>query len=61
MAGLAESGHDTYQTHVASGVRTSKKGGPYGEHNLAYQEYPPKTVILAHVPSRSVCPWDIKK
>ena len=21
----------------------------YGEHNLAYQEYPPKTAILAHV------------
>ena len=33
----------------------------YGEHNLAYQEYPPKTAILAHVPSRSVCPWDVKK
>ena len=33
----------------------------YGEHNLACQEYPPKTAILAHVPSRSVCPWDIKK
>ena len=28
----------------------------YGEHNLEYQEYPPKTAILAHVPSRSVCP-----
>ena len=24
----------------------------YGEHNLAYQEYPPKTAI---------CPWDRKK
>ena len=35
--------------------------GPYGEHNQAYQEYPPKTAILAHVPSRSVCPWDMKK
>ena len=33
----------------------------YGEHNLAYQEYPPKTAILTHVPSRSVCPWDVKK
>ena len=33
----------------------------YGEHNLAYQEYPPKTAILPHVPSRSVCPWDMKK
>ena len=33
----------------------------YGEHNLAYQEYPPKTAILSHAPSRSVCPWDMKK
>ena len=33
----------------------------YGEHNLAYQEYPPKTAILSHVPSRSVCPWDYEK
>ena len=36
-------------------------GYVYGEHNLAYQEYPPKTAILSHAPSRSVCPWDMKK
>ena len=41
-------------------VSSHAENALYGEHNLAYQEYPPKTAILAHVPSRSVCPWDIK-
>ena len=44
-------------------ARKRKRQGTsgYGEHKLAYQKYPPKTAILSHVPSRSVCPWDMKK